>query len=127
MAVTHPVAVRNTLADTVVDQLDQGTTNPQGQMVFQTSASADVATCPLSNPAFGAAAAGTATANPITDDTNATGGTTDRGVLHDRDETDIVNSSVGLIGSGEDVEISSVVIGATDTVQVCALTYTAAP
>ena len=125
MAVTHPTAVRNSIADGVVDQLDLGTTNAAGQLVLRTAASAEVATLPFSNPAFGAAASGVATANAITDDTNATGGTTDRATLEDRDETTIINCSVGATGSGEDIELSSTTITAGDTVQITSLTYTA--
>lgn len=75
MALTHVTAVRNTLADACVDLIDAGTTDPNGDLVIMTSADAEVATLPCSDPAFGAAAAGTATANAISDDTDAAGGT----------------------------------------------------
>ncbi len=125
MAVTHPVAVRNDIADLVVDKLDVGTTNPSGRLVLNTSGDVEVATLPFSATAFGAAAAGVATANAITDDSSATGGVAAKCILTDRDNTTIINGSVGATGSGEDIELSSTTIGATDTVSMSSLTYTA--
>lgn len=120
-AVTHPVTVRNTLCDTVVDLLDAGA--GAGFLEFQTSGDVEVATLTFSDPAFGAASSGTATANSITDDSSATGGTTDRFDAEDSDNTDVFFGSVGT--SGEDINLSSVVIGASDTVSVTSLTYSA--
>ena len=120
--VTHPTTVRNTLANAVVDLIDAGA--GAGTLIFQTSASATVATLTFSDPAFGNAAAGTATANAITSDTNAVGGTTDRAVARDSDANDVFYCSVGT--SGEDINLSSVAIAASDTVDVTSLTYSAA-
>lgn len=120
-AVTHPTTVRNTLCDTVVDLLDAGA--GAGFLEFQTSGDVEVATLTFSDPAFGAASSGTATANSITDDSSATGGTTDRFDAEDSDNTDVFFGSVGT--SGEDINLSSVVIGASDTVSVTSLTYSA--
>ena len=125
MAVTHPTAVRNGIADYVVDLLDVGSTNAAGQIELQTSGDVEVATLAMSNPAFGAAASGIATANSITDDSSATGGTVAKGVLQDRDEGDVVLFSVTATGGGGDLELSSVSVGAGDTVQITSLTYTA--
>ena len=123
MAVTHPTATRNSIADHVVDKLDVGSTNATGRLFLNTSGDVEVATLNFANPAFGAAAAGVATANTIADDTSATGGTTTKCELVDRDETIIVQGSVGT--SGTDIILSSNIIGATDTVQISSLTYTA--
>lgn len=123
MAVTHPAAIRNLVSDLVVDQLDLGSGTAEGRLVFNTSGDAEVATLNLANPAFGAAAAGIATANAIADDTNATGGTTTKFRLQDRDSGIIVEGSVGT--SGQDINLSSNVIAATDTLEISALTYEA--
>lgn len=117
MAVTHPTATRNGLADYIVDQLDSGT------IEIQTSGDVEVATLTFGATAFGAAAAGVATANAITSDTNATGGTAAKAQLKTSGATAIVNCSVGT--SGEDINLSSVSIGAGDTVSISSLTYTA--
>ena len=120
-AVTHPTAVRNSLANLVVDLLDAGA--GAGTLEIQTSADAEVATLTFSDPAFGAAASGTATASAITSDTNATGGTAAKFVAQDSNDTACFLGSVGT--SGQDINLSSVAIGATDTVSISSLTYSA--
>lgn len=118
MAVTHLAATRNGIADYVVDQLDGGTL-----IFYQSDGSTEVATLTFGTPAFGAAAAGVATANAITDDTSATGGTTTIANLATSGASEIVECSVGT--SGEDINLSSNIIFAGDTVSVSSLTYTA--
>lgn len=122
MSITHPVAVRNAIVDLVVDALDVGAGTAEGRLVFQTSGAAEVATLSLANPAFGASASGTATANAIASDTNATGGTTTKFELQDRDGNAEILGSVGT--SGQDINLSSNIIAATDTVAMTSLTYT---
>lgn len=127
MSVTHPAGIRNDIADFVVDKLDSGTaTNPSGRLIFDTSGDVEVATLPLSVTAFGAAAAGIATAAAITSDANATGGTVAKCKLVDRSGSNvIIKGSVTLVAGGGDIELSSVLIGAGDTVAMTSLTYTA--
>lgn len=124
-AITHTTTVRNGLADYVVDLLDVGATNPEGWLVIMTSGDVEVATLPMSNPAFGAAAAGVATASAITDDTSATGGTAALFRLNDRNGTEILRGSVTATGGGGDIELSTVIIPAAGTVSISSLTYTA--
>jgi len=120
---THSTAVRNGVADFVVDQLDLGTTNATGAIVLNTAGDVEVATLLFSNPAFGASAAGVATAAAIADDTSATGGTTTKCQLVDRDGTVVVEGTVGT--SGTDIILSTNVIPVGATVELTALTYTA--
>lgn len=126
MAITHTTTVRNGLADYVVDAVDNGTTDANGDLVINTSGDVEVATLGFSNPAFGAASTGTATANSISSDTNATGGTAAKFVVQDRDNTTVFQGSVTATGGGGDMELSSVAIGAGDTVSITTFTYTAA-
>lgn len=120
MAVTHPTtATRNGLADYVVDQLNSGTVE------IQTSGGTEVATLTFGNPAFGDANTGTATANAITQDSSATGGTAARAQLKTSGGTAIVQCSVTATGGGGDITLSSVSIGAGDTVTLSSLTYSA--
>lgn len=121
MAVTHPTAVRNAIADAVVDLIDAGA--GAGTLEFQTSGDVEVATLTFSDPAFGAAASGTATASAITSDTTATGGTIAKFAIKDSDDTDVIYGSVGT--AGEDINLSSLVVAANDTVSVSSLTYSA--
>ncbi len=119
MAVTHETTYRNGIADYIVDLLDGGTVE------IRTSGDVEVATLTFGTPAFGAAAAGVATANAITDDTSATGGTAAKAVLKTSGAAVVVNCSVTATGGGGDIELSSLSIGAGDTVSISSLTYTA--
>ena len=125
MAVTHPTAVRDGIANFVVDQLDEGT--PPGKLVFQTSGDVAVATLTFSTTAFGNSSSGTATAAAITSDTNAVGGTIAKVRLRNAAGTDKIIGSVTATGGGGDIELSSVVISAGQTVSLSSLTYSAAP
>lgn len=123
MAVTHPAAVRTIIADAVVDSIDVG---GAGSLIFQTSGDVEVATLTFGNPAFGAASGPTATANSITDDSSATGGTIAKFKIQNGSAADAgFAGSVTATGGGGDIELTSLAIGAGDTVSVTSLTYTA--
>lgn len=113
---TLETSARNAACDAVVDLLDGGT------LEFQTSGDVEVATLTFGTPAFGAASNGVATANAITSDTNATGGTIAKAVLKTSGAVDVVTVTVGT--SGADINLSSLTIGAGDTVSVSSLTHT---
>lgn len=123
MAVTHPDAVRNGLADYVVDLIDAGAS--AGTLEFQTSGDVEVATLTFSDPAFDAASSGDAAASAITSDTDATGGTIAKARLKDSNGTEVAACSVTATGGGGDIQLSSVVISAGQTVSVSSLTYSA--
>lgn len=125
MAVTHTAAIRSGIADYVVDQIDLN--SPPGTLVLQTSGGTEVATLTFSNPAFGAAASGVATASAITADTSATGGTTTKAEFRQGGGTAVVLCSVTATGGGGDITLNSVIISAGQQVSITALTYTASP
>lgn len=125
MAITHATALRNTLADAAVDSIDAGSAAANGSLEFRTSGDVEVATLALSNPAFGSASSGSATANAITADTSATGGSVAKLALKDRDGTAKIFGAVAV--SGGDINLSSLTIGAGDTVSVASIVYTAPP
>ena len=128
MAVTHPEAFRNTVADLV-----DSTLSTTAKLVFRLSGTAaspgtPVATLSMSNPAFGAASEGVMTASAITSDTNATGNASPvaTATLQLGAGTVIVHCAVAA--SGSDINLSGgLTIGAGDTVACSALTYTAMP
>lgn len=122
MAVTHPTAVRNGIADFVVDQLDVG---GAGKIVMQTAGASAVATLPFGATAFGSAASGIATANAITSDTSAVGGTIAKAELQTNAGVAKVLCSVTATGGGGDIQLSSVIVSAGQTVSMSSLTYTA--
>jgi len=120
MAVTLTTAARNAACNAVVDLIDAGA--GAGTLIFQTSGDVEVATCTFSDPAFGAAATGVATASAITDDSSATGGTTTKARFKDSDANEVLACSVGT--SGSDINMTSVIIAATEVVSVTSLTVT---
>jgi hypothetical protein len=129
MAVTHPTAVRNALCNLVVDLIDAD--SGAGYLEFQTSGDVEVATCAFSATAFDAAGSaggnsdGVATADTISDDTNAAGGTIAKARAFDGADTEVFACSVTTSGGGGDIIITSTAITATETVGVTALTYEA--
>ena len=120
MAVTHSASVRNSLAQVILDAIDVDV--GAGTLEFQTSGAVEVATLTFSDPA-GTITAEVLTFSAITSDTSATGGTTDRFVVQDNTGDDVFLGSVAT--SGGDINLSSLAIGAGDTVSVSSLTYTA--
>lgn len=128
MAVTHPTAMRNSIADLVVDSIDPG---GPGKLKFRLTGTAGspgtaAATLTFSATAFGAASSGTATANAITSDTNATGNASPvaTATLETAGGTVIVHCAVAA--SGSDINMTGgLTIGAGDTVSCSSLTYSA--
>ena len=63
---TKDISVKIAQSDAAVDQLDTGTTDPNGDIVYRDSADVAIAPGAVSDPAFGAAdGTATATANAI--------------------------------------------------------------
>jgi hypothetical protein len=122
MAVILTTAARNAAADAVVDLLDGGAGDATGDIAFSTSAPATLCINNLSNPAFGAAAAGVATAAAIAQGTVTTGGTIALALFRNRANTEIFRCAVGT--SGSDINLSSVVVNISDTIDITSLTYT---
>lgn len=129
MAVTHPTAVRNDIADLVVDKIDAGAS--AGTLEYQTSGDVEVATCTFNDPAFddagsaGGNADGVSEANTISDDTNATGGTAAKARAFDSDSNQVFACSVTGTGGGGDIEISNTSVSPGETVSTTSLTYEA--
>lgn len=82
-----------------------------------------LATCPMSDPSFGAASSGTATANAITSDTNVdASGTAGHFRIKDSNAVTIVQGTVGT--SGADIDFNSTTWVAGGTVAMSSLTIT---
>lgn len=127
MAVTHSTAARNAATDAVTALI-----GASGKLVFRISPSTvaspgtAVATLSLSATAFGAASSGTATANAITSDTNATGNASPVAfaTLQTSGGTVVIQCSVAA--SGSDINMTNgLTVAAGDTVSCSSLTYTA--
>lgn len=117
-------AARSAACDGIVDAIDTGTTDATGDFLVYTAAHALLlAELTFSNPAFGAASAGVATASAITSDTNANNnGTAAAGRVQDRDNATVFDFSVGT--SGQDFNLNTDSISAGDTVACTAMTVT---
>jgi hypothetical protein len=113
---------RNAACNEVVDLIDAG--SGAGTLVFETSGDVEVATLTYSDPAFGDAVTGVATASTIAPDTDATGGTIAKASVYDSDNTKIMELTVGTVGSGADIELSSLTVTAGETVSVSSQTFT---
>ena len=120
MAVTHHATIRNTLVDAVLTAIDQDV--GAGDLVFVTSGDVEVATLVLTDPA-GSVTNEVLTFSAIADDTSATGGTVAKFQIEDNSGDELIYGSVGT--SGQDINLSSLSVGAGDTVSVSSLTYTA--
>ena len=127
MAITHASATtREALAQVVLDAIDGDAA--AGTLELQTSGDSEVATLTLSYPCgtLGGTSNATLTFSSVSDDTNATGGTVAKFVIKDNSGDAILTGSVTVTGGGGDIELSSVAIGAGDTVSVSSLAYTSA-
>lgn len=116
MAITLEANARNAACNAIAALHNSGT------LVFQTSASAEVATVTFGATAFGAAASGVATANAITADSSATGGTTTKFVTKTSAAATILTGTVGT--SGTDIVIDNTVVSAGVTVDLTSFTIT---
>lgn len=128
MTVTHATAARNAATDAVTALI-----GASGNLKFRLAGTigapgAAVATLPLSVDAFGDAAAGVATANAITSDTNATGNAAPvaNASLETSGGTLMIHCAVAAAAS--DINMSNgLTVAAGDTVSCSALTYAALP
>jgi hypothetical protein len=116
MAITLENNARNAACDAIAALHNGGT------LEFQTSGGVEVATIGFSATAFGSATAGVATANALTPDSSATGGTTTQFVSKTSAAAVILTGSVGT--SGTDIIIDNTVVGAGVTVDLTSFTLT---
>jgi len=127
MAVTHSAASRNAATNAVVDQLD----GAGSKLVFRVGGTVDApgaaaATLIMATPAFGAAAAGVATAGAIASDTNAAGNAAPVSKASLQTSADVLAVYCDVAAAASDINMSNgLVIAPGDTVSCSALTYTA--
>lgn len=126
MAITLQDGAANASLDAIVDLIDVGT--PNGTLEFKSAASTvagtnEVATINFAGTAFGAAAARSVSAAATTDDTNAAGGTANNFTIFDGNNLAILQGTVTATSGGGDIELSSITIGAGDTVSLTSLSF----
>lgn len=115
-------SIRNTICDAFVDALDAGA--GAGTLKGYTAAFAALLfTLTFSDPAFGSAAAGVATANAISDDTSADA-TGTAAVLRLADSTPTTVAEGTISTSGADLNLNTTSITTGDRVSCSAATIT---
>lgn len=123
MALVLETGLRDALANEIDNYINAGTAP---ELVFETSGNVEVAEIILTNTsAFNAASAGVITmADQPLSDTDATGGTTVQFSIYQNvgQTNKVLEGTVGV--SLSDINISSTVIGATDTVELTTFTIT---
>lgn len=123
MAIVLSNASKNAAVDAVVDLVDGGA--GVGNLVLKTAGDTVIADLDMSDPAFGSAVGGVATANAIAIEVVLAAGTITKFDLVDSNNIIVASGTVGLTSSGEDLELSSVAMNTGDKVEVSSLTYTA--
>lgn len=125
MAVTHPTAVRDVLAEAIRTDLNSGSAAPK--LVIGTSSLAlpstgILATITLGGD-FGASSSGVITATGASGTASASG-TAAKCILTDSDNNAVVNGDVGT--SGQQVNLNTLTITSGDTITISGnVTYTA--
>lgn len=125
MSLTHDTKARNSLADALDDDINEGTTDAQGDFVLQDGAS-DIVAFPGNDPFFGAASSGTITmaGTPKTAAASA-GGTVDSFEVRDKDNTARLFGTVTGTGGGGDVEMDNTNVASGQDVELTSFSYTA--
>lgn len=125
MAITHPTAARNALADEIDALVNTGSTDAQGDFVILDDTT-DLIEFELSDPAFGAAAGGTITlaGTPKSATAGATG-TADKFEVRNKDNTVIYTGTVTGDGGGGDVEIDNTSVASGQSAELTSHSYTA--
>lgn len=121
---TLTTAAKNAALDAVVDLLDAGSTDANGDIKIYDSGDNLLATLQCNNPAFGAAASGVVTASSITGAAATATGTADYFTACDRDNTEVFRGDVGESGDGAACTLNTVNIVSGEDVSITAFTVT---
>jgi hypothetical protein len=124
MSVTLTTATRTVACDAIVDLVDTGSGDATGDMAFGNSGGT-LCVNNMTNPAFGAASSGVATAATIADGTvsgSSNPSTIDRCLFRNRANTEQFRCAVST--SGSDINLTNVTVNNGDVIQMTSLTYT---
>ena len=123
MAITLEDTSRNASVDARVDQIDVGAgANGQVKIIDQDGTTV-LCTVDLPNPCFGDSAAGTATANAISDATASASGTATTYEVFDADGNKLWSGTITATGGGGDMTITNTNIANGDTVSIDSWTH----
>ena len=124
MAITISTAAADAACNAIVDLVD---VSSPGTIEIKSAAStvagtSEVATLTFPATAFGASSSGMATAGTMVSDSSAAGGTAGFYTVFDGAGLAVWQGIVAV--SGQDLDLSSLSVGATDTVSISAFTMT---
>ena len=125
MTISHGTATRTALCNAAVDRIDLGSGGVGlGKLKFLNVTDTVLCTITLANPAFGAAsgAAALLLGVPLTG-TVTVAGTCTKFYFTDSADTTVIAGSVGT--SGQDINLSSVVLAINDVIQIDSIQYSA--
>lgn len=128
MATRLPTGRRNAMVDAVVDALDAGAgpgtiqirSGAQPASANDAATGTLLATLVLGDPAFGAAAAGSAAANAIAPDVADAAGDAGWFRARDSDGNTVLDGSVTAAGGGGDLELNTVTLSVGVDVEITA-------
>jgi len=123
MAITLTVAARNAALDGIVDLIDLGT-GSAGSVQILDSSNTELATLPLSNPAFGPANNGTVLANTVTRDNTVNAGTASIFKVFNTEGQEIFSGTVSGLNGGGDLVLSNANLVVGDSVRVSSFSMT---
>ena len=115
MAITLTTRAKNAALDGIVDEIDSG---GSGNLQILDAAGNELATLPLTNPAFGAASDGSVTANSITTDTTVNAGTATQFKVFTSGGSEVFRGTVTVTSGGGDLTLTNVNLFAGDTLAV---------
>jgi len=123
MALVMETVLRDDLANSIDASVNVGTMQTGGKLVIETSADAEISLHRFDATAFGASSTGVITMNSAPkDDTSAMAGTAAQFSIFDRDDQKQLEGEVAV--SGKDLDLSSLSVGAGDTVSLTAFSIT---
>lgn len=123
MALTLETTLRDALADEIDVTVNFGVTETGGKLVIEQSGGAEISLHRFNPTAFDAASTGVITlqGTPI-DDASAIAGTAAIFSIYDRNNLKLLEGVVAV--SGQDLDLSSLVVGSGDTVSLTAFSIT---
>ncbi len=127
MTLSHSTAARNAMLNALDDQVNAGTTDPNGDLVVQESAGpTTLATFALNDPAFGAAASSQMSLAGLPKTVSAgASGTADSYDIRDKDNVVVQSGTITGTGGGGDIEADNTSINSGQDVTLDSYSLTA--
>jgi len=123
MALTLSITAKNAVLDGLVDTIDGGA-GSQGSIKIFDDSDTELATLPLSNPAFGSANNGTVLANSVTNDNTVVTGTASTFKVYNTDGLELFSGTVTGLGGGGDLILSNINLVVGDSISVSSFSLT---